>query len=377
MRYLAVALVCACSSVAYGQAVSTGSLSIVPNSAPGGPIPLPIVVPQVGNVTIVNPKKLDILLHPDQTATTSVEILSDKDFPNGIQFYLSLKRSSDSTPCRASVTTLPVASGFQKGVSRLIPIEITGCSGSEADGVLGILGSSGIPREIPVSLKRASSHWLTIALFGCLLLAVVIVIASGRIVRKHGFKLNDKIGGATWDFTSSWASNITAFGAAFSAFIQLTMFPDKPALGSRTEYAFLAAFSLALVALAPAIQRLTNRVHVEHSGENIVASTNSIIAGFLTASAFTVWGTLLQIAVQFLIILELGIAVTISCPTAICADLCVAFAGVCLVIYCCRTIPMTVAANAIRTGIKKGSVESFGVSPFDSATPVSHRISVL
>jgi len=377
MRYSVVAVVWVLCSVAYGQGLSIGSPYNPASAPPGASVQLPTAVLQVGNIIFANPKELDITLRPDQTASSSVEILSDHDSPNGIQFYLSLYRPSEATPCRAGVATLPIAPGFEKGKSRLIPIEITSCTGNEASGVLGILGSSGKPREIHIVLKRASSRWLTVALFGSLALSMTMVVICGKIVRTHGHKLTDSIGGASWNFSSSWASNIVAFGTAFSALIQLTMFPEKPAFGSRTEYAFLAAFSLALVALAPAVQQLTNQIHVDESGGTPVLTTSSSVFGFLLATVFTMSGVFLQIALQILIIVELSTAAIVNKPTTICAELCVVFGGIGLAVYCWRTILTTVAANASRTGTKSGPLRTFSVPAVDSATAATREISVL
>lgn len=369
------------AGLAHGQNLLPGLLTGGPLS--GSSPPMPVNVPPVGNINFATTRRLVITLRPDQTASMYVWIVSDKDSPNGVQFYLSLRRSSDSTPCRASVITLPTASGFQKDASRPIPIEITGCGGYETEGSLGILGSSGAHREIPIVVKRGASHWVTGILFASLALAVSIALVCGAIVRAHGHKLADVIGDSSWNFSSSWASNIAAFGTAFSALIQLTMFPEKPWFGSRSEYAFLAAFSLALVALAPAVQQLTSRTRIDQSNGKPVLTTNSIVFGFLLASGFTMSGTFLQIALQILIILELGTAAIINKPTTICAGLFEVFSGVGLTIYCWRTILTTIAANAGRTGAisgmvaKRGVLRTFSAPAVDTATAASREISVL
>src|SRR5271165_2049604 len=194
-------------ALAHGQNLPPGLLpgTASPSLGASGQIPVTVVA-HVGNINFAEPQKLVITLRPDQTASTYVWILSDKDSPNGIQFYLSLWRTSDSTPCRASVVTLPTAPGFRKDQRRQIPIEITGCSGDEAKGWLGILGSTGANREIQIVVKRACSPWMTRILVASLVWAVAIALLCGIIVTKHGHKLTDVIGGASWDFSTSWAS---------------------------------------------------------------------------------------------------------------------------------------------------------------------------
>lgn len=361
---------------AHGQSVSSGLT--LGTSSVGLSAQIPVVVPPIGNVNFAKSEELIVTLRPDQTAAIYVWIISDHDSLNGIQFYLSLRRTSDSIPCRTSVTTLPTAPGFQKDKSRPIPIEVTGCGGNEAEGVLGILGSSGVNREVPIVVKRGTSLWITSILFATLALAVAVALVCAAIVSKHGHKLTDVIGNASWDFSASWASNITVFGTAFSFLIQLTIFPDKPLIGSRSEYTFLGGFALALVGFAPAAQRLIGQIQIGADAAGVPRiTTNSNVAGFLFASVFTMWGTLLQIATQVLIIQELAYALIIKNSIAVCTKLFLVFAGMGLVVYCWRTILSTVAANATRTGTKQGKLETFSLAPVDRATAISRKISVL
>src|SRR5262249_19076236 len=148
-------------------------------------------------------------------------------------------------------------------------------------------------------------------------LAASLALLALAIVRMHGHKIGDTIGNATWDFSNSWASNVTAFSAVFVFLTQLTTFPAKPFMATRTEYAFLAALSVALAAAAPVVQRVagSNGVVTSAAGEP-AASTCGLVGGFLLACAFTLWGAFLQMGVEFLVLAELMRSVTVG-PTAI------------------------------------------------------------
>jgi hypothetical protein len=365
---------------AQSQIIPTGSLMTIINGGAGTLSPPPLSVPLggAGNIRFAKLDPIKITLRPDQTASTFVDVISDDDKPAAsLQFYLNLTRTSDSEPCKGTVVTLPAALGLQKNTSRSIPIEITGCGGGGATGFLRVLGSSSPGKEIPIALERASSGWLTFALYLSVALAIVIAGYTGVIVTRHGHRLTDAIGGASWDFGSSWASNITVFGTGFSFLIQLTIFPDKPAFGSRTEYAFLAAFATALVGFAPAVQRMMGQTDIDNSSGVPVATNHGLVVGFLTASAFTMWGAYLQIAVAILIICELGKAATLNMPIAVVVGLCVLLAGVGLMVYCWRTILTTIAANASRTGEVKGALKTFSAAPVQPAVAMARQISVL
>ena len=339
---------------AQSQIIPTGSLMTIINGVSGAPSSALPAVPLggVGNVRFADTSARTYRLRPDQTVSTFLEVVSsDDDRPAAtVQFYLNVKRHGDSKPCKASIATLPTALGLQKGKNRLIPVEITGCGGGGAEGFLGILGSSDPNKEVPIVLKRASSAWLTAALYLSLGLAIVIAFYCAKIVQEHGHKFTDTIGGASWDFSASWASNMTAFGTGFSFLIQLTLFPDRPAFGNRGEYAFLAAFATALVGFAPAVQRMMSQTDIDASSGVPVATSHSTVIGFLTASAFTMWGAYLQIVTAILIVCELGRTATLNVPITIAVAACVVLAGVGLMVYCWRTILTTIAANASRTG---------------------------
>lgn len=314
-------------------------------------------------------------LRPDFTTIAEVEVKWNgvKPAPATVQFYLRLSRHG--TPCKATVTNLlPNIVFTDMQPTQSLPIEITGCSGGDASGYLGI-SNNPVKDEISVQLSRANPRWLTFALYLSLVLALAVAAYSAVIVTRHGHKLTDAIGGATWDFSSSWASNLTAFGAAFSFLIQATI--DKPIFGSRMEYGFLAAFAAALVAVAPMIQRMLGNTQIDASSDGPTATTHGQVGGFLTASVFTMWGAYLQIALAILILTELQKSATIIHLMARPVEVCVLLVGVGLVIYCWSTILTTVAANASRTGAVKGALKTFSAAPVAPAVAMTRKISVL
>jgi hypothetical protein len=291
-----------------------------------------------------------------------------------------LRLTRGDIPCKATVTPLvPTVLFTDKEPTAKIPVEIVGCSGGDASGFLGIPNNP-VKDEIGVTLTRAQPRSLVATLFGSLGLALAIPLVCAVIVRAHGHKLGDTIGSPTWDF-SSWASNLTAFGAAFSFLIQLSMFPDKPIFGSRTEYGFLAAFAAALVLLAPVVQRLLSKTQVDTSGTTPVMTTHGLVAGFLASSAFTIWGLYLQITIALLVLTELVKAATVTEPMVLPVGICVLLVGIGLGIYCWWTILMTIAANASRTGTAtvkpERAMQLFKATPLTPAEAAAGKISLL
>ena len=336
--------------------------------------PAPGTLP-VPSLHIVSPNELNLVLRPDLTASTEVKVGWNgvKPAPTTVQFYVKLTRGG--APCKATLTNLlPTAVFTDKQPTAKMPVEIVGCSGGDAGGFLGI-SNNPVKDEIAIQLNRANPRWLTFALYLSLVLALAVAAYSAVIITRHGHKLTDVIGGATWDFSSSWASNLTAFGEAFSFLIQATI--DKPIFGSRMEYGFLAGFAAALVAVAPMIQRMLGNTQIDGSSGGPTATTHGQVGGFLTASVFTMWGAYLQIALAILILTELQEGATITRVMARPVEVCVLLVGVGLVIYCWSTILTTIAANATRTGAVKGALKMFAAAPVDAAEAITRKISVL
>ena len=224
------------------------------------------------------------------------------------------------------------------------------------EGVIGIRGSSAQVHERPIFLKRSASTLVRVNLGLSAGLALALVVGAWRLSRLHGYALADVIGDASWIFSSSWASNITAFGALLGFVTQLSVFPARPAEASRFTYMFLASLALALVAFAPAVQRATasessvdNKVHAKRA-------LHSTIGGFLCACLFTMWGALLQVGTQLLVLRELSRAVTVDSTVlwAACALLVVVASG--LSLYSLRTMLATIAENAAKSAPPTGTI---------------------
>src|SRR5207302_737486 len=103
-----------------------------------------------------------------------------------------------------------------------------------------------------------------------------------------------------------------------------------------------------------------------------------LVGAFISASAFTIWGALLQTAVEILIAVELIKSLTVYRPIGSAVLLCVAFIGIGLGVYCWKTILATVAANATKSGDRPESSRAmFSAAPLDKAVAMKKRVSIL
>jgi hypothetical protein len=269
--------------------------------------------------------------------------------PLSLKFTLDLNPTNFSA-CTTTVATLVADGPWNLGDERGIPISVTSCSPNGGPGKLTIANSSGVRRELTVFLNPRQSPWLQKALQASLGAAVLVSLICALVVWLRGHKMRDQIGEASWDFSTSWASNITVFGTALTFLLGWAAFPDKPFYGSKLEYTFLAGFAGALVAVAPAIHRMMSKGIASTDGDSAAAPAQGFVGGFLTASAFTMWGALLQVCIGLLIVCELRMTVTVYDPIGEVVAVAVGLTGVGLIVYSVTTILATVGGNAERSG---------------------------
>lgn len=321
---------------------------------------------------------LTLALGPDLTAQASVDVVPTDNI-SAVSFYVKLARSANHVPCAGTVALLGGIAALTKGQQGSVPIEITGCAAEEVEGVIGITGSLGAQRERKIVLTRAGSCLLTANTGLSLALALLLAVAAGIIARLHGHKLSDAIGDASWDFSSSWASNVTAFATVFAFVTQLTVFPVKPSIASRSEYAFLAAFALALVALAPAVQRAAGSEQVVVPAAVPAVVRHSLVGGFLLGGTFTLWGAFLQFGTQFLILEELDRAVSVSKATVNSVRAVIVLSLLGIAVYGLRTMLTTIAGNASRSATPKAvmNLAVFRNATVPPATARARKIAVL
>ena len=122
-----------------------------------------------------------------------------------------------------------------------------------------------------------------------------------------------QLGGPSWDFTRSWASNVTAAGTILSYSVLLSCFPPTASLGlfSRQGYLSLGTISLGLCVLAPLAFNVVSRV--------LKACRRSYAgpAGFLVSSGITVGGVSLQFLLGACLVWELHVMKILPAEVAI------------------------------------------------------------
>jgi hypothetical protein len=155
-----------------------------------------------------------------------------------------------------------------------------------------------------------------VVLISVLAALLVVVISVGSVWREKNLSLEKLLAPMTdvkWDFSKSWASNVTVFGAVlasvFSASKIVFVSPSDPTKTvspihlSLGEYQSLTIFFALLVVAAPF---LYNGIRRPKKGGSEVQYRGFVVF-FLIASALTLWAVLGQIWILYLLADEMDI----------------------------------------------------------------------
>jgi len=145
--------------------------------------------------------------------------------------------------------------------------------------------------------------------FGSLTVALIVVLASAVSARKWW---SSAVGPPNWDFTKSWATNITVLGAVFTIFFS-SKIVAAPRLVGDPGYPMLSVLFAVVVALSPLLFRAISKesgVLTPQGTDDIQYQGNAI--GFLLAMLLTLWAAIGQIGTLGLLATEVLVGGRIS-----------------------------------------------------------------
>lgn len=137
---------------------------------------------------------------------------------------------------------------------------------------------------------------------GCILLATCLVAK---------FDLRSRMGSGSWDFSQSWASNITVAGAVVTTLLGFSGLPEYGVYLSKNAYFAISTLFTALVMLAPPVYNFTRRsfaVPIPDPDDPTNSSGSRLegaVLGFLAASFVTLWAVFAQLFTIALLLREL------------------------------------------------------------------------
>jgi len=156
-------------------------------------------------------------------------------------------------------------------------------------------------------LVGAPGGWVNVTTLGmALVLSALGVISCWRRMRRHDLKLSRRMGGASWSFGGSWASNLAVGATAVNAFLSLTALPDQTHYLPRSGYSTTSFLCLLMVTAAPFLYSLVLEISLVVNPLGVTSQQNQGYVGFfLLAAFFTLWGTLGQLITAMFLCFEL------------------------------------------------------------------------
>src|SRR5204862_3856150 len=125
-------------------------------------------------------------------------------------------------------------------------------------GALAVRGKGVAPGTITLSLapeKSAPTNWLYVLIFGTAAGALLFVAFRYVVFwltqdRSDQPKLSTPLGPPNWNFSTSWASNLTVVGALLGTILAAGVLPDHTAI-TKSTYAGLNLLFGILILVAP------------------------------------------------------------------------------------------------------------------------------
>lgn len=200
---------------------------------------------------------------------------------------------------------------------------------------------------------------MLIILWTPFLLSLTVGLITSVVLKKD---LNQSMGLPSWDFSRSWASNISVVGGLVTL-SALALIPNtvKTQQIPRSAYPILFFVFPLLAALAPLVYNFSRRVTRDSSTKPPTILSQGKAYMFIVASVLTMWAAVGQLAIQGLIIEELRIAEVLPTSFAILIDIVFGFVVLGLLLYGGRTVVETVRAQKTDTkALPKMADESLG-----------------
>jgi hypothetical protein len=168
----------------------------------------------------------------------------------------------------------------------------------ETDGLVYTVTFRLEPQHISAS---DGAYWASLAFRGPLVLAILIAIVAAAMVKD---KLTNRMGSATWDFTSSWAANVTFGGGLLTGVLGFTLFPDNGHFFSKAGYLAASVVFPVIAMLAPQTYNIFRRP-VDTGNPNGLPQLQGFVISFVIAASIAAWAATAQAAITALAIAEI------------------------------------------------------------------------
>jgi hypothetical protein len=166
--------------------------------------------------------------------------------------------------------------------------------------------------------------------------AILIVVICYLYLRKNHYYLTELMGKGQWEFSKSWATNITILGSLFCTIIAQDT-------DDALKYAGLSVFFGVLVVVSPLVYNAASQPHTKHNanGDEEIQYLSPLWA-FLISATLTLWAVLGQLATVITLLTSVALKTSLSYSVTSLLLVCMVLATALVVIYGYKTIIWTV-----------------------------------
>jgi hypothetical protein len=144
------------------------------------------------------------------------------------------------------------------------------------------------------------------------------------------------MGGAQWDFTSSWATHVTVGGGILGIVFAASLLPDYPHFLTKQAYMTINLLFSVLIVLAPAVYNLTCSPSSPDANGSV--SYKGIVLFFLGAAVVTMWAVIGQLLTIGFLFREFVVRSYVALPSIVVFFAVLTFVGLSLLTFCWRNI---------------------------------------
>lgn len=195
-----------------------------------------------------------------------------------------------------------------------------------------VVAAKQITRSLLLSApsNETYSTWIVCASASVAFIFCCIAIA----VFWRGLRL--PMGGAQWDFTSSWATHVTVGGGILAIIFAASLLPDYPHFLTKQAYMTINLLFSVLIILAPAVYNLT--CTPSSPDANGTVCYKGIVLFFLGAAAVTMWAVIGQLLTIGFLFREFVVRSYVALPSIVVFFAVLTFVGLSLLTFCWRNI---------------------------------------
>jgi len=196
-----------------------------------------------------------------------------------------------------------------------------------------LLGESELTMPPEIFINNLANILVSLAFVASIL---IVIISYLYLRRKDHYYLSEHMGKGQWEFSKSWATNITILGSLFCAIIAQDT-------DEALKYAGLSVFFGVLVVISPLVYNAASQPHTKHNatGDEEIQYLSPLWA-FLVSAALTLWAVLGQLATVITLLTSVAVKSSLSYSVTSLLLICMVLATVLVVIYGFKTIVWTV-----------------------------------